>query len=64
LQKGKNRSGTLRFNLLGSRTDVASQKVGGSLCPSRALAGGNIRGEKYDFLQMRQSAWVRGWKGY
>jgi len=43
--------------------NVASQKEEGSLCPSRALVGEEVREEEYVFLQMRYSAWVRGWKG-
>jgi len=30
------------------------------LRPSRALVGEKVRGEKFDFLQMRQNARIRG----
>jgi len=50
----------LKSNLLGGLTNLASSKVGGSLCPSRALK-----------LELRESFWflekiewmVRGCKG-
>ena len=60
MKKGKTDQEPQGLTYLEAGWTYLAKEEGSSLCPSRALAGEKIRGEKSNFLQMRQSARIRG----